>query len=252
MKKLIILLFILKTSLIFSQSFNDTIINVTGETIIGHVVSVSDYYVIYNIKEETKLNAFSISLNSVKHIVINNNNYPDLTITGKRKSIVSFSGINKPTGNKLIVKQTKLRKNQDKPNSITFIEGDRIVIKRYNNNIIICGKIESISDSSVLVKGNKININEIQRISKRRNGTLLATGLSSVAFLSGIAYVSSATWQPKYDGHEDLINDDTGYLLAILGVAFVDFIITVPAGIIQIATTKYFKMSDGWKLYIVK
>ncbi len=252
MKKLFIIFFILKTSLIFSQNFNDKIITVKGDTIRCKVTLVNNGNILFDRKIKDNLEHKSLLLSYVKHIIIDKNNYPQLLLSGKSDTIISGAEIVLPTGNKLVVEQTKLRKNQDKPNSITFIEGKRIIIKLYNNEKKIKGKIDCIKDSSIFVKGYIININKIESLSRHRGGTILVAGLSSVAFLGGVCYIWSATWQPKYDRQGDIINDDTGYVLGIAVAMVIDFAITVPAGIIEAATTKHYRMDNGWKVYVSK
>ena len=153
MKRIIIIIFVLKCSLIFSQSFNDKIILLTSDTISGHIMQVNNDNVIIYIKVNDDIQYKNFSLSTVKHIIIDKGNNPELLVSGESESKISNLNGNLPRHDILIVEQTKLRKNQDKPKSISFAKGDRIVIKRFNNKQIVCGKIDTIYDSSVSVKG---------------------------------------------------------------------------------------------------
>jgi len=166
MRKIIIIIFILNSSLGFSQTFNDKIITFTGDTISGRIMLVNNDNVFYYINIKNNIDYKSLSLSSVRHIILGKGNHAEISLTGEKDSIIDKT--NWITKKVLIVEKTILRKNQAIPKSIAFTEGESIVIKRYNNKTIVKGKIESISDSSVSVNGYKINLNEIQRISRRR------------------------------------------------------------------------------------
>ena len=246
MKTKILIIFILTYSLGFSQSFNDKIITVTGDTISGHIILVNNDNVFYNVNIKNNIDYKSLSLSSVRHIILDKGNHAELLLTGKKDSIIDKT--NWTASKVLIVEKTTLQKNQTIPKSTAFTEGERIVIKRYNNKMIVRGKIESISDSSVSVKGNKIKLNEIQRISKRRGGTLLVTGISTLA-LSGISEAICNNIEQQKNIEDGNGGFSTSLIISIV-ICSVDLFIIVPIGIIIAATTKHYWMDKDYKLIV--
>ena len=253
MKKLIIIIILIKCSLAFSQEFNDKLITTTGDTIRCQVTSVNNDNVFYAVKIKNDFSIESLSIVYVKKLIIDKENKPQILLTGKRDTLIT-TGVDDTLAKskKLIVEQTKLREGNKWPRHITFIAGKRIVIKKYHDKKIIRGPLEYVTDSSILVKGKFIKIKEIQSVQRHSGGTLLVVGLSTSASFIIIAEGVNVLTVPKYDKYGDITNDPTNIIITIFVIGVLDLFTVVPAGIVQLALTKNYRMDKNWKIVISK
>ena len=252
MKKLIIIIFLLKCTLAFSQDFNDKLITTTGDTIRCQVTSVNNDNVFYYIIVKNKINNGGISLMYVKKIIIDKSNNPLILLKGKRDTIITLGKQDSLLASKkLIVERTKLLKNQLQPTRVTFMIGNKVAIEKYNYKTI-SGLIENISDSSIQIKGKEIKIKDIKRINKIRGITSTIIGLSC-ALSAGIFFLIISNYQPAEDNNGNYVygNDYTVFVIICITSTLTGFV-ALTAGIIDIATIKYYRMDKNWKIVISK
>jgi hypothetical protein len=80
MKRLIIFLFILKLSLTFSQSFNDKIITLTGDTIKCQITSITDKCIFYILKKDKGTDNEYIFFSKVKDYALDKDSKPKIEL----------------------------------------------------------------------------------------------------------------------------------------------------------------------------
>ena len=247
MKKLIFILFIflLKCTLAFSQDFNDKIITLAGDTIRCQITLVNNNNIFYNIQVKRNIKNEYISLQKVKNYILDKDSKPEIYVHGKW-NILAISGKQDSLrkSKRLIIEQIKLPKGNKQLKYIFLDQGQKIKIT-YKNDSVVRGKIEFVNDSSVIIKNRSIKINEINSITKGVGGRLLIVGVSSTALFAILAAVTAN--QPYNDNS---MFGSPVYLF--LPLAFYDLLIMVPIGIIELASTKHYRMNDNWKIVISK
>jgi hypothetical protein len=114
-----------------------------------------------------------------------------------------------------------------------FFEGRKVIIKTYDNNRIVQGKIETISDSSITIKKSQIKISQIKSISSYRGIEPTVLGISMAA--AGITVAQ--------------FSEEMGGLMVSVMVALLGGVTTL-FGIVEIATIKYYRMDKNYKLIV--
>jgi len=238
MRKILVSIFILKTSVIFSQNFNDKIIATTGDTIRCQITLVNNNNIFYDLKVKRSITHEIISLHQVKTYFIDANNKPEI-LCKNRDSVKVNTNNNSYTGKYLIVE-----KGIDKH---VFKPGQKVSIVEFNNDKLEKGKIECISDSAIMLKGSLIKIKNIKKISKYKGVVLAKVGIASFVFFASTSYISNNL----YLDNEDDNSDGEVPAVPIISAFFatVSLIAEIPA-IIEVATTKHYKMDKGWRLTV--
>ncbi len=233
----IIFIFLLNSSLIFSQDFNDKLFTKNGNVISCQIKKFVHKNVFFLTFDNEGLIHENIAELNLKKIILSNTHSSRLILKKKNDSLVTLDGYGSlMKSEKLILEKTKNRGKQIHQKQVTFKIGQRIKITK-NNNEVTVGKIEYIADSTILLKQNSIKTKEIKKITKGRGGTILFTGLSIAVFASTIEKIRSNG--SNYGG--DILLE--GFLIVA-----VDVILTVPLGIVLFANTKHYRMDKGWKI----
>jgi hypothetical protein len=132
-----------------------------------------------------------------------------------------------------------------------FKKGDRVAVIKYDVKKMQTGKIKSITDSSIFLKGEEINITNIKRISPYRGVEISLAGASTAGLGITLFGLFGAFYTPKYDEDGDeytkygLFNRQIVSLL----VTFAGCMVSV-VGIIQVATVKHYRMDKGYTLWV--
>jgi hypothetical protein len=125
-----------------------------------------------------------------------------------------------------------------------FFEGKKVVIKTYDNNRMVQGKIESISDSSITIRKSQIKISQIKSISSYRGIEPIMLGVSMLA-----AGISFGQYFADYPDNEYGNSTGVGGMMVSVMVAFLGGCTTL-FGIVEIATIKYYRMDKNYKLIV--
>jgi hypothetical protein len=91
LKKIISILLILKSSLIFSQNFNDKIITWKGDTIKCEITLINDYDFFYDKLINQKIKKDCISTLKVKNYILDKASNPDISITKKKDTSLTVA-----------------------------------------------------------------------------------------------------------------------------------------------------------------
>jgi hypothetical protein len=129
----------------------------------------------------------------------------------------------------------------------SFKTGKKVIVKRYDNDTTLRGKIELITDSSLTIKGKSINLSKIKSICAYRGlePTILGLSMISAGIISVLLFESFEN--DNYDGGDYNTSNLIGPFLSI-AVAFLGACTTV-FGIVETITIKNYKM-DKYKLRI--
>lgn len=122
-----------------------------------------------------------------------------------------------------------------------FKKGNRVSIKKFDNTKVN-GKIDSIADSSIVIKGDLIKLNDIKRLNRKWGLNALATIAVFAGAYTAIGYI----YPPKYDEVDFNVNA-YGYNMSI----YITTICAGVVGIIEIVSIKYYKMDKNSKLYVM-
>ena len=251
LKKAILFFFILKSSLIFSQNFNDKIVTLTGDTIRCQILKIDSSNILYNLKVKKSFQNVYISKSLVKDWMIYKNNLHSTSWNHQGDSL--FNVVNERSNDitkSLIAERIITKNGQQLTQQVIFTLGTMVYIRKYNSNTLVNGVIEYVSDSSITINEKSINL-DIKIISKNRGGDVLIIGLSLIA-LSPIAFMVGRSIYPiKLDQYGDDINGDNilSFDMKIILFDFIDLITVVPQGIVKLATTKHYNTDNGWRLY---
>jgi hypothetical protein len=146
----------------------------------------------------------------------------------------------------LLVERTILKKGQTKPTQKLFHVGKKIVIKRYSNDIVLRGKIESISDTSIIMKRQAIPLTDIKTIYANRGIVTIKVGAvaSTVTAWVTLAGLVIAETSINNVGYQNL-------LFFICGVAADIFTIPILIiGIIDHVTAKHYHLDRDFKIMV--
>jgi hypothetical protein len=128
-----------------------------------------------------------------------------------------------------------------------FTKGNRVKVTGSNHNVAT-GKIQKINDSSILVKDKEFKIKDITRIHLYR-GTEPAIAGSSLALVGGAMMIYS---------HYNQLNQNNNNQESYLGwwdiVGLCSVVVgggTTLFGLIEIASTKYYRIGTEWKLRVI-
>jgi len=255
LKKVLIVIFILKSSLTFTQNFNDRIVTLTGDTIRCQITLVNSNNIFYNLKIKKSVQNENISLLQVKDWIIDKNNKPEILLKRQSDSLnLSTKDNSTYQTNTLVAQRTRLRDGQELTSQVMFLIGKKVYIRRYNNDTLVKGVLECVTDSSIMIKGKLIKIKDIKIISKHRGGDILIIGLSSLAVLTVAIFVDKALFDPGVDKYGNAI-EAHGYYeseMAFLFCGFLDVVTVIPTGLIKLSLTRHYKMDRGWKLKVAK
>ena len=151
----------------------------------------------------------------------------------------------------LVIESNKFTGWQRPPTRIIFKVGKNVTIKKYNDDKTIRGKIDSISDSSITVKGNQIKLNDIKRISSNKGTRDIIIGSSSLAFFTGLMIYREKTYVPEYnDVNEDVNAGSFTFSQLLFGLCAVYSGAYTIFGIVEKVTIKYYRMDKDCKLFV--
>jgi hypothetical protein len=146
----------------------------------------------------------------------------------------------------LLVERTILKKEQTKPTQKIFHIGKKVAIRQYSSDTLLRGHIESIMDSSIVIKGKTIDLKDVKQIKVIRGSSIIWTGAAASTFslsllLTGYLVANSS----------ENSNTDLGMGFAFIGV--VGFFCTVPVliyGIIDKLTAKHYHMDKDFVIMV--
>jgi hypothetical protein len=152
-------------------------------------------------------------------------------------------------GEKILVIQRQTLKPWHKDSTrFYFKKGNRICLTKYNKKIVI-GRLECLSDSSIVVGKKEIILKDIKRIN-RYNGVNLSIIGPSLG-LYGFELFELLLEVRDNHGDDEYSGDTRGIGIASVGaVTIVLGACTTIVGLIEVASTKYYKMGDKWKLVV--
>ena len=147
------------------------------------------------------------------------------------------------TQNILVLQKTTLKSGQTKPDQKIFKQNCSISVRRYSNPKVLRGKIDSINNSSIYLKGNLVDIKDIKRINTFRGKAL--TFIGPTLILTSISLSQFAFTPPNEYGNSYIT-------LAFFPVffGFVGGMIVTCTGLIEILTTKHYHLDKDYKIVI--
>jgi hypothetical protein len=185
-----------------------------------------------------------------QHIIIANF-YFLLTLLMVHFSTCCFSQDSTSKEKFLVIESTKFRGWQTPPARVKINTGDKVTIGY--NNAIITGKIDSVEDSSIVLNGRQIKLNEINRINavtnRGTNETII--GLSTLAFSVLMISLSDVVYPEKIneEGEDENRYPNTYYCMFFALNAFAGGVLTI-VGVIELISIKHYNIGENWKLYV--
>lgn len=154
----------------------------------------------------------------------------------------SFSQDSVKTEKILLVERKTLKNWQTKPTQRIFHTGKKVAIKRYSNDSLLRGHIESIMDSSIIIKGETVPLKDIRRISVIRGETIswvgaAASALSLGVFAGGYIVINSV----EYRGLGAIVFGVLGSFCAVPVLIF---------GIIDRVTAKHYHLDKDFVIMV--
>jgi hypothetical protein len=152
----------------------------------------------------------------------------------------------------IIIESTKFTGWQNPPTRVIFNKGEKVKIKKYNDTTIK-GRIDTLLDSSIVIGGKQVKINEIKGINavSNKGATITIIGLSTIVFSAGMMALSTIIYPEIYNDEDEDINRWSRFYYD-LGFAMIGFVgakLTL-GGILILATVKHYRADRKWKLYV--
>jgi hypothetical protein len=118
--------------------------------------------------------------------------------------------------------------------------GDNVVIVVKNNtDSIHRGEIQSITDSTVILKNKTISISDISQIKKSKSGLLIAGGVLDIIGLTSL-----------FASNGDIVNG-APELIVISIICIPIGVITTVAGLIVHAFNRTYDININWKISVI-
>jgi hypothetical protein len=149
----------------------------------------------------------------------------------------------------LVIQRQTLKPWHKDSTRFYFKKGNRLCLTKYNKKVVI-GRLESLNDSSIVVGKKEIILKEIKRIN-RYNGvnlSIIGPSLSLYGF-----ELFELLLKVRDDYNDDYVPPGETRTIGIASVGAVIIFLgacTTIVGLIEVASTKYFKMGDKWKLVV--
>lgn len=255
MKRVLIFLLVIKSSLLFAQNYNDKIITLKGDTIRCEITLVNSENIFYSMVFKRDIQNENMPLTQIKNWIIDKNSKALVLQKAQFDSIVHQAKTDTLSNrNVLIAKRTKVKNGHEQISKVSFELDQKVYLETISDTFNAKGRIKAISDSFIMVNGERVAINDIGKISKHRGGDILLMGVSTLAVTGILLSLSNQFFPAKYDQSGNNYNkyDNLDYTLILMAVIFVEVICFLPAGIIKLATTRHYKAKRGWKFEIVK
>lgn len=151
----------------------------------------------------------------------------------------------------LVIERIEKKDWQKRPTIVEFEKGDRTLVKRFSNDTVKRGKIESVSDSSITIKGTVIKLKDIKSIRRIRgkNGLIVGSSIMGISFLETMYF---ATLPPKYNSAGDNVN---GYkaingIYGMLGMFVGGGIIVISA--LDAVSVRHYNINNKWRMYTIQ
>jgi hypothetical protein len=144
----------------------------------------------------------------------------------------------------LLLEKTTLKSGQTKPSQKIFYINNKIVVRRYSNTKVLRGRIDSINDSTIIVKGKSIDIKDIKIINKNKGEAIIRVGEVATIISIGMPII----------GYIEFNNNSKmdGFTYGVIS-AMVTILITVPVlviGFIDRVTEKHYHLDKNYKLIV--
>ncbi len=146
----------------------------------------------------------------------------------------------------LLVERTVLKKGQTKPTQRIFHIGKRVAIRQYSSDTLLRGHIETIMDSSIVIKGRIIDLKDIKQISVIRGASIIWAGAAASTFSLSLLLTGYLVANANENANTDL-----GIGFALIGVA--GFFCSVPVliyGIIDKLTAKQYQLDKDFVIMV--
>lgn len=153
----------------------------------------------------------------------------------------------------LIIESTKFIGWQSQPIRKILTAGISVAIKKYNNDTIIRGKIDYLTDSSLVINKHSINLNKIEKIKIiAKKGMKMTTIGATTLFLSCGMMAFGNEFYPdiRNEEDEDINRYPRSYYMMGFACMGCSGGLLALTGIANMATNPYYKMDKNWKLYV--
>ncbi len=251
MKKALLIILLLKSSLIISQDFNDRIVTLSNDTILCQITFVNGNNIFYDVKIKKAIDHKFLALEKVKTYVLSKDSKADLSMkksevkdTPVKYDSLQFKRI-------LLIQRSVIDTSSVCTEQRKFHVGNRIAIKLYSNDLCIKGRISGIGDSTMTIGANTILYKHIKEIHSLRGRDIFIFGGVSYILPLGISIALIARGVQQQSMGNEYAGD---YFLGAMAVAFMGLTISSAIelfGIIYRITAKRYNLDKNYKIIVL-